>query len=719
MLHRIQILLSKILTQEPIEQRPVNAIQNMLIVLAALFLMGLPLSAATPGPLALQLISFTANLVLVLLIPVAWKLLQAGHLHGAIAVIAIGMLAALAINLINTGLSKAPGFILAIALPIILAGVLAGRRTLWLMTSLSMIVVTIIGLLEVVDPPLAGFLPPPGYPLYVILPAILFTIIAIGLLLDRFSVTLRVALSELQQANRRFQAELHERTLTEATLRDSEELYRLITDNTSDLICMLDEDTHYLYVSPSYTQMLGYSPAILIGRLATEFIHPNDLPELQVAFKKLHRGSAMQTTYRYRHADGSWRWLESRSSMAEQQGQLYIIIVSRDITEKRQLEEQLLQAHKMEGIGRLAGGVAHDFNNLLVVIAGYADLARAELPAGHSVQNDLNDILAATERASTLTRQLLAFARRQIFTPQILDLNELLDTTERLLRRLIPENIEMILIKAPELGLVRADADHLSQVLINLVVNARDAMASGGRVTIETKNIDLADEDVRHHLAMEAGSYSLLAVSDTGIGMDKEMLRHIFEPFYTTKGPGHGTGLGLATCYGIIKQHGGTIWAYSEPGHGTSMKIYLPQVSGIAAAITPRVEDDSIPRGTETVLLAEDNEAVRDLTVRVLRNQGYTVLEAANGTEALQLACAAKEAIHLLLSDVVMPSMGGEQLAEQIVQHHPQIKVLFMSGYTDNAIFYRNEPDSQVALLQKPFTPATLIRRVREVLDES
>jgi PAS domain S-box-containing protein len=392
--------------------------------------------------------------------------------------------------------------------------------------------------------------------------------------------------------------------------------------------------------------------------------------------------------------------------------------VARDITERKRLEAQLLQAQKMESVGRLAGGIAHDFNNLLTAISGYTDLAHAALPADHPVRSDLDEIQKAARRAATLTRQLLAFARKQPIEPHILNLNDLLREMDKLLRRVIGENIDLVTQPAADLGQVIADPGQIEQVLINLAVNARDAMAEGGKLTIETHNVRLDAAYSRGHVSVTEGPYVLLAVSDTGAGMDAEVQSHMFEPFFTTKEYDKGTGLGLATCYGIIKQHGGFIWVYSEVGHGTSIKIYLPRVYEAAETLS-QLEEQVAPRGTETVLLVEDELAVRVFAARVLREAGYTVVEASQGDEALRLAQDYPGAIALLVTDVVLPQLGGKALAERLVAQSPSSKVLFISGYADDAIVRHGRLEAGLAFLHKPFSPTALLRKVRAVLDTS
>jgi PAS domain S-box-containing protein len=491
---------------------------------------------------------------------------------------------------------------------------------------------------------------------------------------------------------------------------------QLITENIRDLIGMLDQGGRYLYASPSYRHVLGYSPATLIGASMFDFVHPDDLPGVRELWGRAASSETIQATLRARHADGSWRWLDITGTVIVRQGAPSVVMVSRDVTERRRLEAELLQSQKMETVGRLAGGVAHDFNNLLTAITGYADMALATVAPDDAVREDLDAILKATQRAASLTRQLLTFARKQMIEARVVDLNDLILELNNLLRRLIGEDVELAVRLARDLWWVKVDPSQIEQVLVNLAVNARDAMPNGGTLTIETANVELERSEAQH-VEVVGGLYVLLAVSDTGVGIDPRVREHIFEPFFTTKGPGRGTGLGLATCYGIITQHGGYIWPYSEAGRGTMFKIYLPRAQSVAAADQPGQDAAGPPRGSEVILLAEDEDAVRALTARVLRNLGYTVLEAADGEAALRIARVHDGPIDLLLTDVVMPRMGGPRLHEELAGLCPGVRVLYISGYTDNALINQSRLEEGVDLLPKPFAPLTLARRVRVALD--
>jgi len=384
----------------------------------------------------------------------------------------------------------------------------------------------------------------------------------------------------------------------------------------------------------------------------------------------------------------------------------------------RRSEEQLRQAQKVEAIGRLAGGISHDFNNLLTAINGYSELLLGRLPAEDPIRKDIMEIRKAGERATSLTRQLLAFSRKQILDTRVLSVNAIVADFERMLKRLIGEDIDLSTNLRPDLGRIKADPGQLEQVLMNLVVNARDAMPGGGKLTMETSNVDLDDSYSAAHVGVRPGRYVMLAVSDTGCGMDKEVQSHLFEPFFTTKEPGRGTGLGLSTVYGIVKQSGGNVWVYSEPGAGTTFKVYLPRVEAAQDGASREKPVSMAPGGSETILLAEDEQVVRELTRRILESNGYAVLEAHHGPQALEICERHRGVIHLMVTDVVMPKMSGRELAQKLAVLRPEMKVLYLSGYTDTAIVRHGVLEAGTAFLQKPFTPNSLARKVREVLDE-
>ncbi|HEX4627276.1 MAG TPA: response regulator [Gemmatimonadales bacterium] len=475
----------------------------------------------------------------------------------------------------------------------------------------------------------------------------------------------------------------------------------------------------FLSVNLALARILGYgSPEELLALDLTRDVYV-DPAERQ---RLLDRDSYNERDYdeveaRWKRKDGRRLTvqLSVRAVRTRDGGIEYYETFVRDVTDQRQLEGQLLHAQKMEAVGRLAGGVAHDFNNLLTVILSYSDLLLEDLPAGASDRGDVEEIRKAAIAASSLTRQLLAFSRQQVLEPRVLDVNAVVASTEKLLTRLLGEDVRLTATLAPDLGSVKVDPGQLEQIIMNLAVNARDAMPKGGRLTIETGNVEMDEVYVRGHPLAQPGRYVMLAVSDTGVGMDAVTQARIFEPFFTTKEAGKGTGLGLATVYGIVKQSGGWIWVYSEPGLGTSFKVYLPRVD--EPVTPPAAAPPPALGGSETVLVAEDVPAVRLVARALLERQGYTVLEAADGDTALGLAATHQGEIHLLLTDVVMPGLSGRDLAIQLAALRPRMRVLYMSVYTDDAIVRHGILAPGIAYLQKPFTPDTLGRKVREVID--
>jgi two-component system cell cycle sensor histidine kinase/response regulator CckA len=515
-------------------------------------------------------------------------------------------------------------------------------------------------------------------------------------------------------------AEERQRRQAEAALRASEERFRALVENSSDALLLIDAEGRVAYITPSSHRHLGWTAAEMVGRSILEFIHPDDREtvSMRIAETLQRPGETIMQEVRFRHGDRTWHIMEGFGvNRLDDPSVGAIVITTRDITDRRKLEEQLRQSQKMEAVGQLAGGVAHDFNNLLTAILGYCNLLLDEIPRDDPLRHDLDEIRSAGERAAGLTRQLLAFSRRQMLQPQIVDINALVRQMERLLRRLISEDVELVTALAPDLLSVHVDPSSIEQVLVNLAVNARDAMPLGGRLTIETSNVELDNTYAGTHLPIVPGRYVMLAVGDTGEGMDEATRERIFEPFFTTKEQGKGSGLGLATVYGIVKQNGGYIWVYSEPAHGTVFKVYLPPAESLVA---PHPVDhgkaDERQHGWETLLLVEDEDAVRALAREVLRRHGYVVLEARHGVDALRVAERHLDDIHLMITDVVMPHMSGRDLAKRLSAGRPKMKVLFMSGYTDHAVMNRDATPG-TAFLQKPFTPETLVRKVRNVLD--
>jgi len=515
-----------------------------------------------------------------------------------------------------------------------------------------------------------------------------------------------------------------DRHAAEAALRVSERRFRALVEESWDAIALFAADGTITYGSPATTRLLGYDLTEFVGRSALEFIHPDDRAAVLLRLEEVtaRPRSRLHIAARVQHKNGSWRYLEGvLTNLLDDPSVAAIVNNYRDVTDRRILEEQILLSQKMEAIGRLAGGVAHDFNNILTAIGGYADLLMADFAPDDKRRGDIEEIHRATQRAASLTQQLLAFSRRQVMQPKVISLNALIPDIEKMLRRLIGEDILFATVLHPRVGNVRADPGQLEQVIVNLAVNARDAMPApnGGRLTIETRNVELDELYAADHPGVTPGRYVMLAVTDTGVGMDEETKSRIFEPFFTTKARGKGSGLGLATVYGIVRQTGGHIWPYSEPGTGTTMRVYLPRVDDPADPIEHpgEVPPESL-RGSETILLVEDEAPVRSVTRQLLERNGYTVLEAADGRTALSLIDGEQDRVHvdLLLTDVIMPGMSGRELADQMKARRPQLRVLFMSGYTDDAVVRHGMLEPGLAYLEKPFRPPVLLRKVREVL---
>jgi PAS domain S-box-containing protein len=508
----------------------------------------------------------------------------------------------------------------------------------------------------------------------------------------------------------------------EEALRRSEERFKLIEENIDEVFWIADPDiSEITYISSAYERIWGRTRKSLLENPQSfiEGIYPDDRERVLSDLPLQREGKPFDHEYRVIHTDGSTRWIWDRGfPIRDDAGRLtHYAGVAQDITERTRLEGRFRQAQKMEAVGRLAGGVAHDFNNLLTIINGYSELVLDRLHPSDPIRGSIEEIRKAGGRAASLTRQLLAFSRQQVLAPQVLDLNALVAEVEKMLRRLIGEDIDLVMVPGAELGRVKADPGQIEQILVNLAVNARDAMPEGGKLVIETANVELDDAYARRHPVVNPGRYVMLAMSDTGTGMDAATQAHIFEPFFTTKEHGKGTGLGLSTVYGIVKQSGGFVWVYSEPGLGSTFKIYLPLIEDAAESV-PGSEGRELPfGGSETILLVEDEEAVRTLASRILQERGYKVLESASPEDALQIAEQHQEPIALLLTDVVLPKMSGRKIAEHLTHLRPNMKVLYMSGYTDDAIVRNGVLYANTAFLQKPFAPAALARKVREVLD--
>jgi PAS domain S-box-containing protein len=498
-------------------------------------------------------------------------------------------------------------------------------------------------------------------------------------------------------------------------------LLQKVIDTDPSLIFVKDFDGRFVLVNRAVAEIYACAVEDLLGKTDADFntnqaevqhFLTNDREVMTSGEPKLIAEEPVTNP-----ATGVTRWFQTIKVPLVLPGHDRMMLgVGTDITPRRQLEEQLRQSQKMEAVGRLAGGIAHDFNNVLTAILGYSQMLLADLPEGDQRREDVQEIEHAATRAATLTRQLLAFSRRQVLQPQILDLNGLVENLDKFLRRLIGEDIDLRVRPSPDLWLVSADHGQMEQVIMNLVVNSRDAMPTGGKLTLETANVTLDSQYAQRHIAVTPGDYVMLAVSDTGTGMDEETQARVFEPFFTTKASGQGTGLGLSTVYGIVKQSGGNIWVYSEPGRGTTFKIYLPRESRATEPTAAVRREPTELTGTETILLVEDEDAVRSLAGKVLRGLGYTVLEAAQGREAMEIAARQGSGVDLLLTDVVMPEFSGAELSRYLMGLQPSLKVLYMSGYTDEAIIHHGVLSANIAYLQKPFTPTALATKVREVL---
>ena len=508
-------------------------------------------------------------------------------------------------------------------------------------------------------------------------------------------------------------------------LREREARYRLVADNTIDCIWLMNMDLEFTYINSAIEKMTGFTPEEWIGSRLIDHCDTENFNKIadivMTALESLPDNHGLTFEAEMFRKDGMPIPVEITGKvLIDETGQpIGFQGVTRDIIERKALEEQLFLSQKMEAIGRLAGGVAHDFNNNLTPIVAVCDILLYELPPEDPLHNDLKEIQEAADRCTALTRQLLAFGRKQVFEIKTIDLNEVVSNMEKILSRTIGEDIDLKKSLYPDVGRIRADRSQLEQIILNLAVNARDAMPSGGKLTIETANVFLDKLYAHTHIAVSPGPYVMLAVSDSGHGIEENVKAHIFEPFFTTKEKGKGTGLGLATVYGIVKQSGGNIWCYSEPGKGTTFIIYLPRADDRSEKIFSE-RDLNIPfellRGTESILLAEDEENVRKVTRRVLENQGYRVYDVKNGAAALEIA---KDTVFdLLLTDVVMPGMNGKELSDQLISIQPQTKTIFMSGYTDNAIVHHGVLTDGLPFLQKPFSLKGLCRKIRQVLDE-
>ncbi len=512
--------------------------------------------------------------------------------------------------------------------------------------------------------------------------------------------------------------DITERKQAEEAVRQSEAEYRSLIQGAAYGIYRSTTEGKFLDVNPALVAMLGYDSEaeLLAANLATE-IYRDPGERARIVAQHLERWDGLEVEWKRKDGTPITVRLSGRAVRDAQGALTYFEGIAENITEQRLLEAQLRQAQKMEAVGRLAGGVAHDFNNLLMVMRGYTELLLGRLGANDPLRRNVEEIQKAADRATSLTQQLLAFSRKQVMQPKIFDLNAVVSDTEKMLRRLIGEDIELATILGAELGRVKADPGQIEQVILNLAVNARDAMPQGGKLVLETANVELTQAFARQHPGVTPGPHVMLAMSDTGVGMDAETQARIFEPFFTTKEKGKGTGLGLATVYGIVKQSGGYIWVYSEAGQGTTFEIYLPRVEDAVTTDQEEQVASQPPSGSETVLLVEDEEPVRKLAREFLENTGYTVLEAEDPVEAMHLSDRHQGPIHLMVTDVVMPKMSGHELAQQMASVRPEMKVLYVSGYTDDALGQYGVPTQDSFFLQKPFSLDTLARKMRTLLE--
>jgi len=508
-----------------------------------------------------------------------------------------------------------------------------------------------------------------------------------------------------------------ERRRSEEALRKNEEMFRLLFSHNPLPTWVIDRETlRFLEVNEAATRVYGYTGEEFKKMTVLDFRTEEEKSRF-LNYLEMNSGDGLyHGRWKHRKKDGKVIEVETTVHELEYSGRRVRLIVAQDVSERQILEQQLRQSQKMEAVGRLAGGVAHDFNNLLMVIKGHTELLLNSLPPSEQHSRKIEQIDRAADRAAALTRQLLAFSRLQVLQPHVMNLNEVVQDMGKLLPRLIGEDIELVIRPAEDLGAIRADASQMEQIIMNLVVNARDAMPDGGRLIIETSNTDLDGRYSAKHPIVQEGPYVLLSVSDTGTGMDAETQAHIFEPFFTTKAQGKGTGLGLATVYGVVKQSGGFIWVYSEAGHGSTFKIYLPRVDRAVDRIGATSVSTEVPRGSATILLTEDEQDVREVAREFLESGGYAVIEARDGAEALALAEERKGAIHLLITDMVMPRMTGLELAARLKERQPGLRMLYMSGYSERAASESLQPDPAIRMLSKPFSRSALLRAVHELL---
>jgi two-component system, cell cycle sensor histidine kinase and response regulator CckA len=535
--------------------------------------------------------------------------------------------------------------------------------------------------------------------------------------LERLTVAVRRALEE-EQLRRQHRKNITERLQNEERLRQSEERFsKAFRSSPLPITISTRAEGRYVDANEAFLRMMGRPREELVGRTANElnvWNFPEDRNKMVEALDRDGRVSALETVFNSR-TNGERR-VQVSAELIQLNGIPCVLAITNDVTEAKRMEAQFRQAQKMEAVGRLAGGMAHDFNNMLGVIIGYCDLLRGRSRPEDAVR-DASQIKKAAQRAAALTRQLLAFSRQQVLLPRVLNLNDVVKDISQMLLRVIAEDISLAFVPAPSLGSVKADLGQIEQVLMNLVVNARDAMPRGGKIVIETANVELDETYSQIHQEVRPGPYVLLSVSDTGSGMDSKTISKVFEPFFTTKGPGEGTGLGLSMVYGVIRQSGGYIWVYSEPGQGATFKIYLPRIEEPAEPLPRTTPEIIFAKGSETVLLVEDEQNLCEVTVELLESEGYRVLVAKDGPSAIAISQGHRDMIHVLLTDIVLPNMSGTALAGRIKEFRPDLKVLYMSGYTGNLVAHQGILDSGDAFIQKPFTKHSLLSELRAILD--
>ena len=538
----------------------------------------------------------------------------------------------------------------------------------------------------------------------------------------RRAIKIEVLVTKLSRSNEDLGLEMAHRERAEEDLRDNEERFRQMAENIREVFFLVDQENRkLLYINSAVEDVWGRTRQSFYENPAVwlEAVHPEDFDRVHAAFQKQQVTGEFDEEFRIIRPDGSVRWvLERVTPIRNEHGEVYRLVgITEDVTQRRRLTAQLLTAERMESMGRLAGGIAHDFNNLLTLIRGYAKLLRDSPDSPSQAWADLEAIDEATDRAVVLVSQLMAFSPNQVGRPEAVNLNDSVLNLYPMLRRLIAENIELVTLPGPDLGMAKVDQSQFEQVIVNLAVNARDAMPDGGTLTIETANVALNDDFTRQPIEVSPGDYVVLMVSDTGIGMTEELKQRVFDPFFTTKDVGKGTGLGLSTCYGIVNQHGGHINVHSEPGSGSTFKVYLRRTEEQAGSPNMDRESTDKPMGAETILLVEDSSEVRHLAARVLREYGYDVLEAANGEQAFRTVETYNEKqIDLVVTDLVMPQMGGMELVEKLKVARPDTRALLTSGYTHG--IDDESLNLGVRFLQKPYLPVKLAWAVREALDE-